>query len=396
MNFGYYSRVLKIIARDRHKLKSVWRLKTGGEHRSGRYLGDKTGFSAPPITVAIRRSFRCNLHCIQCGQWGEHGIFKDIDPDDLSKKELTTEEIKRFITEIAPSRPYIYFTGGEPLLNDDIFELIEHASSNHLITGMSSNSTLLEDSAERLIDAGLDYYYASLDAPGDLNDEIRRGEDTFQRAVAGIKKLIRLREENGVGLPIVQVQTIIVKENQDSLYRMAEFVEDVIGADVWGLQLCVFTTPEANKLTEEIYKREYGVDAVYWRGFIMDFTSGVDYEKLDEELKNIRGRSWKFRLRLYDPLTYDNFNFKDYFENPEKPMTNPPCMYPYSFAQLQPNGDIAFCGSQPDYVIGNIKDNGFNGIWNNEKARDFRLFMKKSPLPACSRCFGMYIFSKYK
>lgn len=395
-NLNYYKKLFNVILRDPLKFLGVLRLKTGGEHRRGKYYKRQDGFSGPPITVAIRPSYRCNLSCLQCGQWGEHGIFKDIPPDTLAKEELTTEEIKNFIKDVSQFRPYIYFTGGEPLLRRDLFDLIRFASSRHLITSVSSNSILLTELAEGVVSSGLDYFYSSLDAPDCSNNDIRRGRDSFQKAVIGLKKMLQIRKEKWHKLPIVQIQTIILKENQDKLYEMAKFVNDELKADVWGLQLRVFATPEANRKTEQIYRDKFGINSVYWQGFVMDTTVGIDYRILEEELKRIKSRQWNFRLRLYSPLGLPEFTFKDYFEQPKDPMVEPPCMYPWAFTQLQPNGDIAICGSQPDYIIGNIKKEAFVEIWNNEKARNFRKFIQSSPLPVCSRCFGTYIFSGYK
>ncbi len=372
---NYYLKVLRILKRDPKKIWPIIRLRTGGEHFCKNYPLRNDGISSPPVTVAIRRSFRCNLNCVMCGQWGEHGIFKDTDPDEVCKQDLTTREIKKFIDDVSEFKPYIYFTGGEPLINDDIFELIRYCSDKHLITGMSSNSTMLESLANEVVDSGLDYFYASLDAPKALNDDIRKGDESFQHAINGIKKMVELRDKSRNKLPLIQVQSIVVKENQGSLFEMGKIVED-LGVDVWGLQLCVFTTQEAFDTSKKMMEEHFDIDYLYWKGFINDFDDGLDYGLLEDQLKMIKDHTWEFRLRLYNPLNTNAFDFRKYFLEPGVLLTDPPCMYPYAFCQMQPNGDLAFCGSQPDYVFGNLKDNDFQSIWNNQKARNFRLFIR--------------------
>jgi radical SAM protein with 4Fe4S-binding SPASM domain len=392
----YTQRILKIFARDPFKMWGALRVRTGLEHKLLKYYKRTDGYSGWPLTIAVRLSYRCNLRCLQCGQWGTQGIFKNIDPNSLAKEELSTNDLKRFIDEVAGFKPYIYFTGGEPLLRDDVFDIIEYASKRHIVTSMSTNGTLLRGKSEKLIKSGLDYLYTSLDATDDLNTKIRRGQDSFQKTSEGIKEVLKLRDEMGVGLPLVQIQTIILKENQDRLFQIGQYLEKNLCPDVWGLQLCVYTTPKAYAMACKVFKDEYGIEPIHWKGFIQDSTKNADHCILESQLQKIKANDWKFRLRLYVPLEEQGFNFKDYFQNPKKTFVDYPCLYPWAFAQLQPDGGVAFCGSQPDYIIGNIRDDDFKNIWNNTKARTFRKNIQKNPLPVCCRCFGLHIFSKYK
>ncbi|MDE2223395.1 MAG: radical SAM protein [Candidatus Omnitrophica bacterium] len=374
----------------------MWRLKTGGEHKRGKYYLRKDGFSAPPITIAIRLTYQCNLRCLACGQWGEHGTFIRSSPETLPKDGLGLKEMEGLIKEVAPFRPFIYFTGGEPLLRRDIFEVIRCLSAHHLITSMTSNATRLSECAGDVVDSGLDYFYCSLDAPDQLNDVIRPGEPgAFEKTLDGLKALLEARRQKG-GLPLVQVQTVIVKENQDRLYEMARFLDQHICPDVWGLQLKVFTTPEVYKRAEEVFKKEFGVTPLYWKGFMQENTNGFDYKVLAEELRRIKAKRWGFKLRLYSPLDLPDFNARTYFEEPQKLFVDGPCMYPWAFAQIQPDGGVAICGSQPDVIIGNIKEESFMDIWNGERAIKFRHYIQKDNLPVCSRCFGLHGFSGYK
>ncbi|MDE2028621.1 MAG: hypothetical protein KGJ11_08775, partial [Candidatus Omnitrophica bacterium] len=88
MSVAYEKKIVRILLRDPLKLKGMWRLKTGGEHKRGKYYLRKDGFSAPPITIAIRLTYQCNLRCLACGQWGEHGTFIRSSPETLPKDGL--------------------------------------------------------------------------------------------------------------------------------------------------------------------------------------------------------------------------------------------------------------------------------------------------------------------
>ncbi|MBI3309505.1 MAG: radical SAM protein [Candidatus Melainabacteria bacterium] len=355
---------------------------------------------APPAVVAVRLNYSCNLRCVMCNQWGENGVFIKT-PERMVKREMTLDHWKGLIDDIAKFQPYIYFTGGEPLMNKDIIEIVRYASSKHLITSMSTNSTYLKEKAEDLIEAGLDYLYTSLDAPIPVEEGVIRkfasGDDSAAEAVEAIKYFIELRNKIGKGLPVVQTQTVIVKENHKKLLDMAHFVNDYLKPDVWGLQLCVYTTPELNDATTQSYKKNFNQDQVGWAGFIRDFPD-MDFMELKRQLGTIMNTKWQFKLRPYKPLRMDGFDLERYFTRPDEEDTSEvlTCMNPYVFAQLQPNGDIAFCGSQPDYVIGNVKDAPFMELWCNEKATKWREFLKKELFASCKRCFSLHEFSHFR
>ncbi|MFT5206908.1 MAG: MoaA/NifB/PqqE/SkfB family radical SAM enzyme [Candidatus Omnitrophota bacterium] len=397
---SYFSRLAKLALRDPFKIPSMLRLKTAkvtGWQQNSSVLDNEI---VPPLVIAIRPNYGCNLRCVMCNQWGENGAFIKT-PEKLVKRDMTTQDWKNFFDDIAKFKPYVYFTGGEPLMNADIFELISYASSKHIITSMSTNSTFLKDKAKDLINSGLDYLYTSLDAPTPATKDIVRintkDEDSNSDAVEAIKTVIKLRDSMGKGLPIIQTQTIIVKENQSQLLDMAKFVDQDLKPDVWGLQLCVFTTPELDQATTQMYQDNFNQDQVGWTGFIRDF-DGMNFDLIQKQLTQIEQTKWSYKLRMYKPLGMPGFDLKQYFTQPTENSTTDPltCLNPYVFAQIQPNGDIAFCGSQPDYTIGNVKNAPFMDLWNNQKSVDWRKFLKKQLFPSCKRCFSLHEFSHFK
>jgi MoaA/NifB/PqqE/SkfB family radical SAM enzyme len=393
---SYWWRLGAMTLRDPRKLRTMARLKIGKVDRV-----PQAAMTPPPFVVAVRLNYGCNLRCVMCNQWGENGAFIKT-PDRMVKREMGTEDFKRFFDHVSSFHPFVYFTGGEPLMNHDILEVVEHASRRcHLVTSMSTNATYLKQKGPGLIDAGLDYLYTSLDAPApSALDPIRvkpKGEDSNQEAVEAIKGFLAERKRTLLRLPIVQVQTIIVNENQHSLLAMAEFLEREVKPDVWGIQLCVYTTPELNQETSDEYNRYFGIDQIGWGGFVRDFPD-MDYEAIQRQLDEISRRRWSFKLRFYTPLKARGFDLKRYFTKPAERSTEKKmeCLNPYVFAQLQPNGDIAFCGSQPDYVIGNVKEQPFLELWNNEKARRWRGHLDGHLFAACQRCFSLHEFNHFE
>ena len=72
------------------------------------------------------------------------------------------------------------------------------------------------------------------------------------------------------------------------------------------------------------------------------------------------------------------------------------CPVAWYFAQVEPDGEVCFCGDFPDYVIGNVRTQAFRDIWTGEKAARFRAKLAKEPLPICARCCGNFVYGKWK
>lgn len=103
--------------------------------------------------------------------------------------ELTTEEAKTFIQDLADFKaPVLLFSGGEPLMREDLMELGKFAAERHIRAVISTNGTLISpQSAQRIREAGFSYVGVSLDGIGDNNDRFRGHRGAFEEAVGGIR-----------------------------------------------------------------------------------------------------------------------------------------------------------------------------------------------------------------
>jgi radical SAM protein with 4Fe4S-binding SPASM domain len=124
---------------------------------------------------------RCNLHCIHCYASAQDREFEG---------ELTTEEGLTLLDDLAAfGAPTVLFSGGEPLIRPDIFELAAHASSRGLRAVLSTNGTLIDDAmAQRIEDAGFSYVGISFDGIGAAHDKIRGQKGAFDASLAGLKR----------------------------------------------------------------------------------------------------------------------------------------------------------------------------------------------------------------
>ena len=123
---------------------------------------------------------RCNLRCIHC-----YSHSRDIAYTD----ELNHEQGERLLADLADfGAPVVLFSGGEPLMRPDIFELIGYATARKMRAVVSTNGTLITtDIAARLKDAGLSYVGISLDGLELTNDRFRGVQGAFQKALDGVR-----------------------------------------------------------------------------------------------------------------------------------------------------------------------------------------------------------------
>ncbi len=138
---------------------------------------------------------RCNLKCVHC-----YSQSKDIEYPN----ELTTKEAKAMLDGLAEyGAPVILFSGGEPLMRDDLMELITYARDKGLRAVISTNGTLItEEKAEELRKFGLSYVGISLDGLRETNDKFRGIEGAFDDALQGIRNCLKLGIKVGLRFTI--------------------------------------------------------------------------------------------------------------------------------------------------------------------------------------------------
>ncbi|MBU0514424.1 MAG: 12,18-didecarboxysiroheme deacetylase [Proteobacteria bacterium] len=150
-----------------------------GRH-SGRLPSHLLQFSADKKPVVVFNATRaCNLRCIHCYAHADGAVAPD---------ELTTDEALRVIDDLADfGAPVILFSGGEPLVRPDIFDLAAYAVGKGLRAVFSTNGTLITSAvAERLANLGLSYVGISLDGLEATHDRFRQVPGAFRRALEAV------------------------------------------------------------------------------------------------------------------------------------------------------------------------------------------------------------------
>ncbi len=171
-------------------------------------------FHMAPFTIAWEVTRACAFACKHCRADAQH----QRDPD-----ELTTEEGYRLIDRLAEfGSPILIFTGGDPMMRRDLFDLISYATGKGLRCSLTPTATALP-TIERLTQArqaGIRRIALSLDAPTpEAHDEFRQVPGSWERTM----KILHFAREVGLS---VQVNTTVSTFNVDQLPDMVPFIQE--------------------------------------------------------------------------------------------------------------------------------------------------------------------------
>lgn len=188
-----------------------------GEKRHGGH-GKRPAFSVPRSAMERRPivvwncTRRCNLSCVHC-----YSSSRDRDYPD----EMSTGQGKMLVDQLAEFNvPVLLFSGGEPLLREDIFTIADYARERGIRPVISTNGTLITQAkAKALKKSGFAYVGISLDGIGDVNDRFRGQKGAFKKALAGFRAC------TSIGLK-VGLRFVLTNRNVSELDKIFDFIDE--------------------------------------------------------------------------------------------------------------------------------------------------------------------------
>lgn len=204
---------------------SITRLLCGSEyygdqlrycHGAGKEIHGTSSGNGPVVIWNITQS--CNLNCKHCYASSEAKKYEG---------ELSLEEGLTLIDDLAAFKvPVILFSGGEPLIREDFFDLASRASRQGIRATISTNGTLITPEVARSIKkVGISYVGISLDGIGELNDRFRGREGAFEQALAGIRACREVGQKVGLRFTINrhnfhQIEDILYLVKEENIPRI--------------------------------------------------------------------------------------------------------------------------------------------------------------------------------
>lgn len=167
-----------------------------------------------PYSVSWEITAGCNLRCKHC-------CFANDSYDN--KQDVSSDVAINFAQQLVENDLIkIMVTGGEPLLREDLFDIISVLKSKNAIIELTTNATLInEEKAKKLsklLNPTYDYIQVSLDGADAQTHEKTRGAGTFQKTIDGIKLLLK----HNLFVTINCVITTLNLHQMCELYDLAE------------------------------------------------------------------------------------------------------------------------------------------------------------------------------
>lgn len=264
----------------------------------------------------------CNLYCAHCYRGS----------GEEAAGELTTAEGMTLIEDIARAGFQIMiFSGGEPLLRPDIFDLIHHAREVGLRPVLGTNGTLLTlETARALKEAGLMAAGISLDSlDAAAHDRLRSQQGAWQAAVNGMQHC------RAVGLPF-QIHTTVMDWNEAEITQITDFAVE-IGARAHHIFFLVPTGRGEDIEGQALERHAY--ENVLTR--IMSKAKNVSIE--------VKPTCAPQFIRVADQVGHKQRFAKG-------------CLAGTSYCIISPRGDVQPC-AYLDMPLGNVRDLPFDRIW---------------------------------
>jgi len=200
------------------------------------------GFGRETTGVRISLTDRCNFDCVYCHNEGLGDTRGPMEPVDA---EMSTDDVVRFL-EVADEFDVrkAKFTGGEPLLRDDLEEIVRRTPEG-IDTSVTTNGTFLPERAEGLVEAGLERVNVSQDAlspeafqevtKSTAYDEVMAGIDAALEAGLDPVKLNMVVFEHTAGYVPEMVDH--VAENEGLQLQLIEYMPELAGRPEWAVDI---------------------------------------------------------------------------------------------------------------------------------------------------------------
>jgi MoaA/NifB/PqqE/SkfB family radical SAM enzyme len=159
-----------------------------------------------PLKITFHITHRCNLRC--------HFCFRKT----REASEMSTVQIKAMMKEFKSTGTFFWvFNGGEPLLREDLPELIDYAKLLGFHCSLVTNGVLLAQKLENNPSyRKLDFIQISLEGPQDIHDRMC-GQGTYNRVIEALNLLKKMNIRTNI-------LTLIAQDNIDYLDYLIEFV----------------------------------------------------------------------------------------------------------------------------------------------------------------------------
>lgn len=307
----------------------------------------------------------CNLRCRHC--YAE--AVSTYAPDEMS-----TQEAKNFMDELVSYKvPALLFSGGEPLMRKDIFELFKYGNSIGLRMVISTNGTMIDrETAQNIKNMGISYVGISLDGIRSVNDAFRGVAGAYDRAMEGFRNCREAGQKTGLRLTLN-------RSNFRDLPHIFDIIENENIQRVCFYHL-VYTGRGSGISDEDLTHAEMRKSVDY----IIEKTLDYNKRRINTEILTVDNHC--------DAIYLHEFARKSNMARSEEILKlitmNGGNRSGSAISSVDWNGNVYIDQFTRDIPLGNVRDNPFGEIWDGagndflEMIRDRKRYLKGR----CSTC----------
>lgn len=286
-----------------------------------------------PIYMEVSPSGACNHRCTFCA----------LDFMGYQKRYLDTNILMERLLEMGRLglKSVMYGGEGEPLMHDQITEIINHTKKCAIDVALTTNAVLLRESLVEHILVNLEWLKVSINAATkETYSKVHRTKTSdFDDVLTNLACAAKVKRENGYKC-ILGMQTLLLPENKNEIVHLAKIARDI------GMDYLIVKPYSQHPLSKtNRYKDvKYG-----------------EYVGLSNELSKLTSENFSIIFRMNAMKKWD--------ENKRKYVR---CLALPFWSYIDAGGNVWGCSvylGDERFLYGNIYENSFKDIWEGEKRK---------------------------
>jgi len=302
-----------------------------------------------PSFGQIEITTKCNFNCTYCSRASL--------PKDLINKNMSFKKVKRIID--MTKFEYITFQGfGEPLLNNELEQMLSYAKSKSITTRIVTNGSLLPNI--NLL-KNLDCMTISFDTTDIKIFENQRRGSNYKKIIQNISEIVKLKQKKEIST-LIEFNVVVTHLNYSEIEKIVFLAKDL------SIDKVVFN---------EVLNMSLESKDSYRKTQLFIFEARKLRNEIHKKIKVLQQKEKK--IEIIPPISGD-YDPKQFKRN---------CIWPFRGSFITINGYLTPCCviMNPNiYNFGNIFEKNFEEVWNGKKFQVFRHQNLQGVTNICDRC----------
>ena len=327
----------------------------------------------------------CNLHCKMCDV-GTKNLESNFAQNLIGTHPINMpmELIQKIIDQVAHYYPKtkLGYAFTEPLVYPHLIDSLSYANQKGLYTTITTNALTLKHKAQKLVDAGINEIYISLDGPETIHNEIRGHKKSFQKALEGIQEITQINPKQSIS-----IFCVITEWNIGYLNQFLDEIKHLPLKEV-GFMHANYTPDHIAQFHNEQWGKHYQATSSNMDEMNLD---NFDLDLLLKEILEIKSSNFDFQIS-FSPDVSSQEDLDIFYNQPEK-MMRKGCNDIFGNIMIKSDGSvIPSHGRCYNLTLGNIYDQSLKEIWSSDVLKKIRTDLRKAGglFPACSRCCSAF------